>query len=302
VKMIRGEAVTHLCIKHAQLISVIFGAVLAVALIVPTMLMSETPCNDVVMLTSGEQAVCSAPGWAGRGTVVLYPAENTSAYLFDDYPAVSSETVDVEHFNQTMVPSGAFKYLSYWLLRDSVLSCELITDNDGDFYVFNSTNFKAFKEEEDETKFESLFSAKNTTWFNFTYLFNSTNDIVLDRFFVVVSNKGEKDLEANITTHGTFTQFNVSNAVQSCHGEEKCTFDSISENQTLLTVVHGNFSIGITSVAMGWTYSLSTTLPVVIIIAAISVIVAIIITISIIVTLVVSSKTMKSAGAGNNDH
>ena len=277
--------------------SVIFGVVVAIALVVPTLLLSVTPCNDVVFLSPGEQAMCSAPGWAGRASVSLYPAENASAYLFNEYPQISDNIISVRHFNQTVVNGYEFKYLSYWLLNGSSLSCSVSTNENVSFFLLNSSNFKLFKqdlqEKSEESQFASLFSAENANSFDFSFPFLPEDD-QLQQFFIVVNNTSDMNIDANFTTSAELKQFDVSNAVQSCEGEEICNFDDVSENQYLLTVIKGNLTSGITSVAMGWTYQFSVSLPIVIVIIVVASLVAILVITIIIITLLKTSKKPKN--------
>ena len=270
--------------QYGNLAASVLGAVLALALIVPTLLLTEAPCNDVVLLTRGEQALCVAPGWAGRARVVLSPAANTSSYLFPARPPVSpTAVVHAEHRNATTVPAHAFRYLSYALLNASRLAGTVTTSAPASFCLVDAANFARLR---DGAAYENISAAADTTVFTFAFRFNATSaESDLARFYVVARNTGGAALDANFTIVADLTQYDVAQAVQTCHGAAACTFAGVARGMVLLTAVHGNFTgAGHASVAMGWAYRFSTALPWVVVILALAGAVAVVAIVAIALT------------------
>lgn len=271
-----------LCMEYGNLAASMLGAALALALIAPPLLLTESPCNDAVLLTPGEQALCVAPGWAGRARVVLTPADNTSSYLFAAHPPVSpAAPVHVERFCAAEVPAHAHRHISLALLNASRLAGTVTTSAPATLCLVDTPNYAHLAA---GTAYESLRAAENATSFTFTFdFFVASRDDELQRFYVVAHNTGDAAIDANFTTTAEMTQYDVTNAVQTCHGAEKCAFSGVETGMVLLTVAHGNFTAADhASVAMGWSYRFSTSLPWVIVILAVSGAVAIVVIISLI--------------------
>lgn len=272
----------NLCVQYGNVAASVLGVVLALALIGPPLLLTESPCNDVVLLTRGEQAACVAPGWAGRARVVLAPAANTSAYLLPARPPVSRTVVHAERVDAAAVPARAHRHVARWLLNASRIAGRVTTSAPAAFCLVDAANYARLRA---GAAYASIAAAANTTAFAFAHRFVAADaDHALERFFVVARNDGAAPLDANFTTVADLTQYDVASAAHACHGARTCAFPGVAPGMVLLTVVHGNFSADHASVAMGWGYRYSVALPWVVVILAVAAAVAVVAIVAIALT------------------
>lgn len=278
--------VSVVCTRYATVTSVATGVTLALALIVPTLLLTESPCNDVAALQAGDQAACTAPGWAGRASVVVAPAVNTSVHLFDSTPAISAQKEHVVRPTiSTTVEAGAFAFVVHWLLSGSTLAANVTASAAADVHLLDEANFNKLKQHQSFTSVQSRHGTDTALEHHFATNATSVAGL-LQRFYVVAANPGNASsaISANVSTQAELAQFDLAAANQTCRNKESCSFSNAKAGQVLLVVAHSSFADGAASVAMGWGYKFTLALPGVVVVLALFAAVAVVAVIAAIAT------------------
>ena len=242
------------CQRWGTLMSIAVGISLSAALVVPMLLLTDTPCTTTQSLTRGEQLLCVAPSWAGAGNLEFNPGKGLSAYLFEEKPGadLTAPFIHDSLESSTQISSFSFASFSSWMLIGSVIHVSINASSAADVFYINETALDSFKYGED---FESLVKHSEVTEVAFDYTFTPDADQEqLQRLTVLIRNSGSTNININCSLTYNFTQLNFTGALKSCHDEESCSFDDIQEGLIMIAVAHENFTDGKTRLTMGWSY------------------------------------------------
>ena len=213
-----------------------FGVSAAFAVFCLSYFLTSTPCNKVTELSTGQHALCRASASTGRIRVKSGDAHGATTYHLREEPHVlPGSGVAVWQNTTTKLPSAGLAARSFTMLPGSWLKYQVLAGIDSYFYI---TDYKGYANMRHGRSYKTFVGGGDKPARNFTGTFsrNETEKEGIVAYFVV-ENPEIKEREVTWSFEGLLTQYDVSDAVETC-AKEECDFHDISPSSVVLTAVN----------------------------------------------------------------